>query len=197
MEELINFFMKNKGYGRMKDLKVHKIHTRKIKKALEEEIIEKIKPGVYKLIDYIWDENESLFDVCKANSKAIICLLSALSYYDLTDFNPKEVYIALPQNSVGLKLDYPPVRIFYFSSKTYKAGIEEVELPGGKLKIYNIEKSICDIFRFRNKLGEDVAIESLKKYLKGPGYDINKLMKYAEICKVKKNMTPYLKALKS
>ena len=195
MNEIKEFFIKNRGYGLMKDMKASKIHTRTIKKAIEKGIIEKIKPGLYKLIDYNWDENELYLDVCKSNSKAVICLLSALSYYDLTDFNPAEIFIALPQNSIALKLDYPPVRVFYFSPKTYESGVEELELSGGEIKIYCVEKTICDIFRFRNKLGEDIAIESLKRYLKRQESNYNKLIEYAEICRVKKIIMPYLKAL--
>jgi hypothetical protein len=92
-------------------------------------------------------------------------------------------------------MEYPPVKIYYFSDRFYKAGIETITRPQGLVRIYGMEKTICDMFRYRKKLGEDMALEALRKYLHRKNADIPKLEQFAEICAVKTVITPYLKAL--
>jgi len=195
MKEITKIFQKNKGYARMKELRNQKIHPREISKAVAEGIIEKIKPGLYKLVNYPWDEHGSFADVCKANKKAVICLTSAADYFELTTFNPSFITVAVPHNTPSFKLDYPPVQVYYFPEKYYETGINQVETKSGIIKIYNMEKTICDLFRYRTKIGDDIVIESLKNYLKLKKRDINKLFDYAEILNVKEKMLPYVKAI--
>ena len=181
MEELIRFFKKHNGYGRMKDLKRQGIHTRTIARAVQEDIIEKIKTGLYKLVDYPWNEYSSFIDIYKSKKNAVICLLSALEYYDLTTFNPSEITVAVPHNTDEFDINYPPLDVYYFSNKICTGGIQKVNTEYGCFKIYSPEKSIADIFHYRNKLGKDIAMEALNNYLKKPSPDITKLRKYAEL----------------
>ena len=198
MNRIVEIFKKNNGYSRMIDLKKAHIHTRTVANAVKESIIEKVKPGLYKLIDFPWDEHDSFVDVCNSNKKAVICLLSAASYYELTTFNPSEVYVAVPNNTDKFTLEYPPIKVFYFSDSNYEPGIERVKTKSGFVKIYNREKTIGDLFRYMNRLGEDVAVESLKEYLKNrKQMNISKLLEYSEICGVKKKMEPMIKAILS
>lgn len=180
----------------MKELRKAGIQTRIVAKAVEEKIIEKVKPGLYKLVDYPWDEHSSFVDVCNSNKKAVISLLSAASYYELTTFNPSEIYVAVPNNTDKFVLKYPPIKVFYFASSYYSHGIETTHTKSGTIKIYNKEKTIGDLFRYINKLGEDLAVESLKEYLKKrKERNISKLLEYADICGVKKKMEPMIKAI--
>lgn len=195
MEEIIKIFKKNKGFARMKELKEAGIHTRKVAKAVSEGTIEKIEPGLYKLVDYPWDEHSSFAEVCRVDKNAVICLLSAVSHYELTTFEPTEIYIAVPMNTPRFNLDYPPVKLYYFIEKYYKPGIEEKETQSGKIRIYNREKSIGDLFRYMKKLGEDVALESLKTYMGSRDRDLAKLHRYSVICGVKNNIEPYIKSM--
>lgn len=195
MDKMIALFRNNHGYLRMKDIKKADIHTRKVAEAIEHGIIEKIKPGLYKLMDFPWDEHTSFLDIAKVNSKAVICLTSASSYYGLTTFNPSENEIAVPHNTPRFNLDYPPVKVYYFQDKYYEAGIEIVKKNHDSFKIYNREKTIADLFRYRNKIGEDIVIESLKSYLSGKNKNIPKLLEYSEISNIKKIILPYLKAI--
>lgn len=198
MEKLLKIFHENNGYSRMKVLRKAGIQTRDIAKAVKDEIVEKIKPGLYKLIDYPWDEHESFADVYNSNKKAVICLLSAASYYQLTTFNPSEVYVAVPNNTDKFILKYPPIKVFYFADSYYEPGIETLQTNSGIVRIYNKEKTIGDLFRYSNKLGEDVAVESLKEYLRNRRkINISKLLEYSEICGVKKKMEPMIKAILS
>jgi predicted transcriptional regulator of viral defense system len=195
MDKMISLFNKNHGYLRMKDIKNAGIHTRRVAEALREGYIEKIKPGLYKLIDYPWDEYTSFLDISKVTNKAVICLASASAYYGLTTFNPSENEIAVPHNTPRFNLEYPPVKVYYFPDKLYEAGIKIVKKKNGTFKVYNMEKTIADLFRYRNKIGEDIVIESLKNYLSSKNKNINRLLEFAEICNVKKIILPYIKAV--
>jgi predicted transcriptional regulator of viral defense system len=198
MEKLIKLFERNKGYARMSELKKAGIHTRNIAKAANEGIIEKIKPGLYKLVEYPWDELGSFIDVCSSNNKAVICLLSAASYYELTTFNPSEVYVAVPNNTDKFAIKYPPIHVYYFADSYYAPGINTIKTKSGNIRIYNREKTIGDLFRYMNKLGEDIAVESLKEYLKSSkGRSIPKLLEFSDICGVKKKIEPMIKAILS
>lgn len=196
MEKIIDYF-NNHRYLRMKELKEASFQTRDIAKLLKQGIIHKIKPGLYRLDTY-YDCNgisTSFIDICQAVPKGIICLISALDFHGLTTFNPADIYVAVPQGEKIPKIIYPPVKGYYFSKQIYSAGIEIYNTPQGVVKIYNKEKTICDMFRYRNKLGEDLALEGLKNYLQLRGFSINDLMEYAKICHISSTIYPYLKAM--
>jgi len=185
----------NFGYCRMKQLKEQGIHTRDIAKAVHQRIIEKVKPGLYKLVNYPWDENSNFIDIAKAKKNAVICLVSALSYYELSTINPINISVAVPLNTDKFEIDFPPVKVFYFPDNLFKIGIEKIHTEIGSFQIYNREKTICDMFRYRKKLGEDLALEGLRNYLKRKDARINKLWEYAIKCRVKTIMHPYIKAM--
>ncbi len=198
MNEIIEIFTKNNGYARMKNLKQAGIHTRRIAAACEEGIIEKIKPGLYKLVDYPWDQYGSFVDVCNANSKAVICLLSAASYYEFTTFDPPAVYTAIPRNSFKFAMIHPPVKLYYFPEKQYNCGIENILTDSGIFRIYNREKVVVDLFRYKDKLGEDVAIESLKNYLRDrKRVNIPRLIEYAGKGKTRRELESIMKGMLS
>lgn len=166
MKELQKIFKRNNGFARMKEMREESIQTRDIAEAVKEGIIEKIKPGLYKLVSYDFDENEGFAAVCNADKKAVICLLSAAAYHELTTFIPSEIYTALPMNTPRFNISYPPCKVYYFKGIKYELGIEEIETGSGKIKIYSKEKTIVDLFRYKNKIGEDVALEVLKTYMR-------------------------------
>lgn len=195
METLIPIFKNRYGYAYLKDLKKQGIHTDTIRRLIQDGAIEKVKAGLYKLADMPLLSNQGMIDVCMAMPKAVVCLHSALSYYDLTTALPAAIMIALPRESKPVKLSYPPMQIFYFSSSNYQIGIERVMTKTGGFAIYNIEKTIVDCFRYRHKLGMEVALEGLRKYLKRPGYNLNKLLKYAKAGRMLRVMKPYIEAV--
>lgn len=194
MNEIIEFFKRKKGYARMKELKIQGFQTRKIRELLDEGEIEKIKPGLYRLSNDI-SEYTSLIDVCNAIKKGIICLASALSYYEFTTFTPWEVYVAVPESYKAPRIDYPPVKVFHFRENNYKVGIETIETDDGSFRIYSREKTVCDIFKFRNKIGEDLAIEGLRNYLEWSKNNTIELRKYMRITRMENVMSPYIKAM--
>jgi predicted transcriptional regulator of viral defense system len=125
----------------------------------------------------------------------VICLISALYFHELTTQIPHQVYFALPRDVKTPKIGYPPIKVFHFSVEPYQAGIEEHVLDGVGVKIYSREKTIADCFKFRQRIGMDIALEALQDYLHQPRADVSLLMKYARVTKVEKVMHPYLEAL--
>jgi predicted transcriptional regulator of viral defense system len=195
--KILTFFEKRGGYAHTKDLKEAVFKTSDVKALYEEGVLEKIKPGLYRLSDLDYPETVSLsfVDVAKAIPDGVICLISALSYYDLTTFNPSEIYVAIRNHSYASNILNPPVKVFYFRDRFYEPGIETIQTEYGDVKLYNREKTVCDMFRYRNKLGEDLALEGLKNYLASQYADLYTLRQYAKICQVKTVVFPYLKAL--
>ena len=195
MNEIVKF-IKMHGYARMKELKEAGFHTRNISALLKSGEIERVKPGLYKVPSHKeYDNKTNFLDITKAIPTAVICLISAASYHELITVNPTETYLAIPLAQKIFKIEYPPIRVFYWPERNYQLGIEEIKTKMGKIKIYNKEKTICDLFRYRDKLGEDIAFEALKNYLQLKDFNLNKLREYSEKMRIKTILSPYVKAI--
>jgi predicted transcriptional regulator of viral defense system len=151
--------------------------------------------GIYRLSESDPLGNPDLVNLSLRVPRAVFCLISALYFHELTTQIPHSVYFALPRDVKTPKIQYPPTRVFHYSDASYQVGIVEHELDGVKVKIYDREKTIADCFKFRNKVGMDVALEAVKDYLRQPTINISLLLKYARINRVEKIMRPYLEAL--
>jgi predicted transcriptional regulator of viral defense system len=195
MDKIVKYIKEQGSYARQTELREQGFQSRDITELFNEGILEKVQPGLYKLKDS--DITSGFVDVSKAIPQAVIALASALAYHELTTFNPSKVHLAIPNDSKPPKLNFPPVEVYYFRENQYEAGIDEVTIQGHSIRIYNHEKTVCDMFRYRNKLGEDLALEGLKNYLNEPDTNLNEIQKYMKICRVKTVMKPYLKAMVS
>ena len=183
----------------MGELRAASFQTRDIARLVREGQIEKVKRGLYRLPEIAVTPSigGSLVEVSHAVPRGVIALVSALAHYELTTFVPPEVYVAIPLSDKPPKLQYPPVRFFYFPARFYSPGIERIKTPAGTVRIYSMEKTICDVFRYRNKIGESLALEALRNYLRRRDSSIQRLVEYATICRVKTVMLPYIKAIVS
>ncbi|MEW6510854.1 MAG: type IV toxin-antitoxin system AbiEi family antitoxin domain-containing protein [Bacteroidota bacterium] len=195
MDAIIKYIRERKGYGRMKDMKAAGFQTRDIRRLVQDGQLVKVKAGLYRLADITPAETTGLVEICLAMPKAVICLTSALAYHDLTTFVPTVITYAIPTSDKPIDLAYPPSEAYFFSENQYRTGIEHHESKAGHIRIYGPEKTVCDLLRYRYKLGEDLALEGLKEYLKRRKRDLNKLMKVAEVCRVKGIATQYVKAI--
>jgi predicted transcriptional regulator of viral defense system len=157
-------------------------------------IIVQVSRGLYRLAELPEHREPDLCIVSLRYPRAVICLISALAYHDMTTQVPHEVSIALPRGCRAPSMAVPPVRHFFFSGLAYEAGIKEHDLDGVKVRVYDREKTLADVFRFRNKLGLDVFLEALKLYKDTGNTKPALLMDYARICDVEKAMRPYLEA---
>lgn len=170
------------------------VHPRTLYQMRDEGVIVQLARGLYCLPENV-PVNFDITVVATKYPKAVICLVSALSFHELTTQIPHAVSIALPKGTTTPKLKYPPINVHRFSDDAYSEGIETHTIDKMKVKIYSIEKTIADCFKFRNKLGMDIVLEALKLYKVRKDFDVTKLMKYAKICRVEKIMKPYLEML--
>lgn len=188
-------FKKHGGFARTNDILAAGIHRRDIKRIRDERRIIRVKRGLYRLSEIPLVSNQGYIDLARAVPDGVICLLSALSYYELTTFNPPVISIALCRGRRRPKIEYPPVEFYYFSTKQFKEGVDEIKIKGHKIRIYCLEKTICDCFKYRSKLGLDIAKEGLSEYLKRKNRNLERLFEYAEICRVKKLMEIWVNAM--
>jgi predicted transcriptional regulator of viral defense system len=194
-ENITKVFKKQSGFARTKDILAAGIHPRYVKRMRDEGQIIRVKRGLYRLSDTPIISNQGFIDLARAVPEGVICLLSALSYHELTTFNPSTISMALCRGRRRPKIEYPPVEFYYFSAEQFKAGIDEINIKNHKISIYCQEKTICDCFRYRSRLGLDMAKEGLSGYLKRKDRNLVKLLEYAEICRVKKLMDIWINAM--
>jgi predicted transcriptional regulator of viral defense system len=190
----IEIFRKQGGQLRMSEALAHGISRYMLYSLRDKGIIEQVSRGVYRLTELPPISNPDLVTVSLRFPKTVVCLISALSYHNITTQIPHVVSVAVPRGSRIPSLDYPPVQAHRFSNEAYNAGIENHPIDGVSVKIYTPEKTLADCFKFRNKLGMEVVIEALRFYKSRQKFNLEKLLKYAEICRVKNIMMPYLEA---
>jgi len=197
MDKIIKYISGKGGFARMSELRAASFQTRDIAKLVQEGKLEKVKAGLYKLPEINISENisASLVEVSHVVPNGVIALVSALAHYELTTFVPPEIYVAISMSAKPPKIEYPPVRFFYYPERFFRSGIDLIKTSAGTVRIYNPEKTICDMFRYRDKLGENLALEALKNYLRRKDSNIKKLSEYAVICRVKTIVSPYIKAI--
>lgn len=194
-EEIKDVFFINNGYATTKDISKRGINRYYINELKKNGFIEPIKRGLYKWVDYDFDFDFELAEVFKIVPKGILCLKSALSYHELTTFNPWQYEIAVERSSKVAIPKYPPIKLIYFSEDLYELGKTEVFIKGHNVRVYDVEKTICDCIRYRNIIGMDMVRESLHEYLKRKNRDLNKLLLYAKKCRVEKIIREYLEVL--
>lgn len=171
------------------------IHPRTLYKLRDEGALQELSRGLFHMDTAQPLSKPDLVTVASRVPKAVICLISALSFHQITTQIPHAVSIALPQGAATPRIDYPPVTTHHFSGSAFTEGIEEHSIDGITVKIYCVEKTLADCFKFRNKIGMDVVIEALKLYKARKDSDLRSLLKYARVCRVEKVMTPYLEAI--
>ncbi len=196
-DQVIEIVKCHGGIIRYRDALEEGIASKTFYAMRDQGILVRISRGLYRLADAPPLGNPDLITVAMRLPKAVVCLISALDYYDLTEQIPHFVYIALPQDAEMPRFNHPPLQISWLSYKYYQAGIQESMIDDQSIRIYSPEKTIADCFKFRNKIGLDVAIDGLKKYLDQPNKDkdFHALMEYVQLNRVDKIMMPYLESL--
>ena len=194
-ERAIKVFRRHGGVLRTSEAIRLGIHPRTLYAMRDAGVLDCLSRGLYRIADLPHLSNPDLVAVALKVPKGVICLISALAYHELTTQIPHEVYLALPRGAEPPRLDHPPIRIFWFTGKAFAEGIDTHKVDGVPVRIYGVEKTLTDCFKYRNKIGLDTAVEALKAYVSGRRIDIDKLMVYARTCRVEKVMRPYLEAL--
>src|SRR3984885_12983882 len=196
-QKAIKLFKKNQGLLRTAEAIRLGIHPRIIYQLRDEGLLEHLAKGVYRLIEVPGFSEPDLVLVSKKIPHGIICLISALAYHEITTQIPHFVYVAIPNKARPSRLEYPPLRYFRYSERVYNSGVETKLIGGYPVKIYNIEKTLADCVKFRNKIGMDVVIEALKLYWQHKSTQIDKLYEYAKINRIEKILQPIMETIVS
>lgn len=161
---------------------------------VEQGRIVRVRRGVYRAADG-FDASDTWVQVMQRYPQGILCLLSALAFHELTTQSPSVVWLALPKSAWRKPQDWPPLRIVHFSGQAFTAGIEAHSRPSGPIRVYSVAKTVADCFKFRNRIGLDVALEALREGWAQRRFTLDELDAMARVCRVQMVMRPYVEAL--
>ncbi|PIV80824.1 transcriptional regulator [bacterium CG17_big_fil_post_rev_8_21_14_2_50_64_8] len=171
------------------------VHPRTLYAMRDAGMLEQLGRGLFRLSDLPPLGNPDLVAVALRVPEGVICLLSALAVHEITTQIPHEVHIALRRGAETPRVEHPPVRAFWFTGRAFDEGIETRELDGVGIRVYGAAKTVADCFKYRNKLGLDVALEALKLYLQRRAGSVDELVRFARVCRVERVIRPYVEAL--
>jgi len=183
------------GILRPRDLYAHGIPRLYLGKAVDQGAIMRVGRGLYIARGARPTEHHSLAQASKRVPKGVVCLLSALRFHNLTTQSPFEVWLAIGEKARLPKLDNPPLRIVRFSRETLDYGVQEHSIDGVVVRVFSPAKTVADCFRYRNKIGLDVALEALRECKRKRRATTDDIWKAAKACRVANVMRPYLEFL--
>jgi len=180
---------------RPRDLTERGLSTVALTRLVRQGRLQRVGRGLYALPDRPVSEHNALAEVARKHPQAIVCLLSALRFHDLTTQSPFEVWLAIPNKARAPKMDYPPLRIMRFSGAALTRGVEDHVIDGVPVRVTGVARTVADCFKFRNKIGLDVALEALQEAWRAKRASMDELWRYATLCRVANVMRPYLESL--
>ena len=178
-----------------RDFQLHGISASGLYRLYQRGEVERAGRGLYYLPDADVTEHHTLAEACKRVPRGVVCLLSALRFHTLGTQSPFQVWLAIDRKVSSPRVDYPSLRIVRFSGRALTEGIEEHEIEGVPVRVYNPAKTVADCFKYRNKIGLDVALEALRDCRRRRLCTNDDLWYYAQICRVTKVIMPYLEAV--
>lgn len=194
-EQAIKVFRAHKGVMRTKEALAAGIHRRTLYAMKKEREVVMLSRGVFRLADLPPLENPDIATVAKRIPQGVVCLISALALHKLTTQIPHEVHLAIERGRASSRIDYPPVKFYRFGKAAYKAGLEVHTIDGVPVKVYSPEKTLADCFKYRNRIGINIFQEALKAYRQHRKPNFDKLLEYAKVCRVERNIRPHLEAI--
>lgn len=183
------------GVVRPRELEAHGVSRAQLSRLVERGLVLRQGRGIYVSVHHAPSEGHSLVQVSKRVPDAVFCLLTALRFHDLTTQSPAEVWIALSEKARRPSLDHPRLRVARFSGAALTQGIEQHRVEGVAIRVYSAAKTVADCFKYRNKVGIDVAVEALRDFSRKHRGGANELARFARICRVSRVMQPYLDAI--
>lgn len=184
--------VRERGVVRPRDLREHGIAREELRRLRDKGVLVQHARGLYMAADTPLTEHHGLVQVACLVPDGVVCLLSALRFHDLTTQEPSEVWLALPSRGHEPALDYPPLQTVRMNAATYGAGVETHVLERVEVPVFGVAKTVADCFKYRSKIGLDVALEALREGWRERRFTMDDLWHYAEICRVAKVMRPYL-----
>lgn len=194
LQKVIKLFKKN-GVVRPRDLEKIGVSAVYLNKLFHEGVLEKPSRGIYLLKDADVNEYQTLIEVSKRIPHGVVCLLSALQFHKITTQLPFEIWLAIDVKARRPKGDLPPLRICTFSKPALSYGVEQHKIGGAVVKVYSPAKTVADCFKYRNKIGLDVAIEALRAVWSKKKASMDELYQAAKVCRIANVMRPYLESL--
>ena len=178
-----------------RDLVAAGIHRQVLSRLVAAGEVERVARGIYRLSEYPITEHHGLAIASAAVPHGVVCLVSALQFHGIGTQLPSDVWLAIDRRARRPALKYPPLRVVRYSGAALTEGVETHELEGQEVKVYNVAKTLADCFKYRNKIGLDVALEALREAWRKRRFKMTELDRYAGICRVQRVMRPYLEAL--
>lgn len=182
------------GLVRPRDLTARNLPHTLLAQLHQQGRLERVGRGLYRLAGYEPAGHSSLAEGCKRVSHGVVCLLSALRFHEIGTQSPFEVWMAIHPKARLPRLDYPPLRVVRFSGPALTDGVEEHSTPDGLVRVYSVPKTVVDCFRYRNKIGLDIALEALQASLRERRTTVDELWQYARMLRTANVMRPYLEA---
>lgn len=184
-----------RGLIRPRDLEAQGLPSVALTRLVRRGLLIRVGRGLYAHPSRRMSEHGSLAEVARRHPRAIVCLLSALRVHNLTTQAPFEVWLAIPNKARAPKMDYPPLRIVRFSGAALTEGVEEHRIEGVTVLVTHVARTVADCFKFRNKIGLDVAIEALQEAWLAKRVTMDELWRCATLCRVANVMRPYMESL--
>lgn len=188
-------FVRQHGIVRPRDIEKIGVPREYLIRLHRQGKLERMGRGIYSLPDATITERHSYAEVAKQVPDGILCLLSALAFHELTTQNPASVWIALARGARTPALISPSLRVVRLSGSSLTEGVEQHHVEGVSVRVYSAAKTVADCFKFRNKIGLDVAIEALKDCIRQKQASADEIDHYAKICRVSKVIRPYMESL--
>lgn len=186
---------KSQGILRPQDLKEIDVPREYLRRLRDEGVLEQPARGLYVLANSKPTEHQSLVEVCKRVPQGVICLISALQFHEFTTQLAHEVWIALPTKAWAPTFDSVRLRVMRYSPTTLAYGVEERRIGGAVVRVFNPAKTVADCFKFRNKVGLDVAMEALREAVRHRKATRDEIWKAAQVCRVANVIRPYMESL--
>ena len=183
------------GLARPIELEARGITRAQLARLVRRGLVLRQGRGIYMVADHEPTANHTLAHVAKRVPAGVFCLLTALRFHELTTQAPADVWIALPEKARRPSLGYPRLRVARFSGPALTEGVEQHTVEGVAIRVYSAAKTVADCFKYRNKVGIDVAIEALRDFSRKYRGGANELARAARICRVLRVMQPYLDAI--
>jgi len=186
---------KKHGLIRSRDLADKGLPRVALTRLVRQGLLTRVGRGLYSLPDRQISGQGALAEVAQKHPQSIVCLLSALRVHELTTQSPFEVWIAISNKARAPKMDYPPLRIVRFSGAALTEGIERHTIDGVNVRVTGVARTVVDCFKFRNKIGLDVALEALREAWRDKRVRMDDLWRYTKLCRVDSVMRPYMESL--
>lgn len=193
--QIIRTLAREKGLVRLRDAQARGVHPEYLRRLASRGELMHVGRGLYALPQAEVTEHHSLAEVAARVPQGVVCLLTALRVHDLGTQNPKQVWLAIDRKAALPRLKYPPIRVVRFAKPAMTHGVQERRVEGVLVRLTTPSRTVVDCFKYRNKIGLDIALEALRALRRRKDFNFDELWKYAALQRVARVMKPYLESI--